>query len=471
VTTPTTGPLPTVRPDDAAVGDLQLLLNGVRLPWAALGGHLPDDPWPSTPSEPTSVGPGARSPEVAVSVPADQVAQVLSSGGARLTDRELAPMARLVDPRPAGDGPVGDQLATTDGRFVLVRGRLEPMRRREAMLFTDRMRRPDQLAAPVGERVVVVASRPPLRGELTRLTSRSDDTLVLVPVEASTPDGVPPGVLMRCVEAAADVESRWATILPVSLVWRDARSDEVLAAVLARADGGDVTAFLGPAPAWRDVLDALADGEPVGDAVQPAVADELRRWRPPPHSRGLVVLFTGFSGSGKSTLARDLVQHICAETGRTVSLLDGDDVRRLLSSGLGFDRASRDLTVRRIGYVAAEVARHGGIAVCAPIAPYAQSREAVRRMVAPVGDLVLVHVSTPIEECERRDLKGLYAQARAGEVAALTGVTDPYDVPTDADLTIDTSAVDRPKALRTVVEHLQRGGWLAGPHAAEKGEP
>ena len=163
--------------------------------------------------------------------------------------------------------------------------------------------------------------------------------------------------------------------------------------------------------------------------------------------------------------------HRGEDAARTVSLLDGDDVRRLLSSGLGFDRASRDLNVRRIGYVASEIARHGGIAVCAPIAPYASSREAVRRMVAPVGDLVLVHVSTPIEECERRDLKGLYARARSGQMLELTGVNDPYDVPDDADLTIDTSAVERPKAVHAVIEHLERGGWLTTTEEDEGGRP
>ena len=132
-----------------------------------------------------------------------------------------------------------------------------------------------------------------------------------------------------------------------------------------------------------------------------------------------------------------------------MSLLDGDDVRRLLSSGLGFDHAARDLNVRRIGYVGSEVARHGGLAICAPIAPYAESRAAVRAMVEPVGDFVLVHVSTPLEECERRDLKGLYAKARAGLIPEFTGISDPYDVPTDADLVVDTAQVSREEALQT----------------------
>jgi sulfate adenylyltransferase len=194
-----------------------------------------------------------------------------------------------------------------------------------------------------------------------------------------------------------------------------------------------------------------------------AVAEELRRARPPRARRGVVVFFTGLSGSGKSTLARDLRDALLERGDRTVSLLDGDLVRRLLSAGLTFSRADRDLNIARIGYVAAEVARHGGIAICAPIAPYAAARAAVRRMVSEVGDFVLVHVSTPLEVCEARDRKGLYAQARAGIIGSFTGISDPYEVPDDADLVIDTSAVSRHEAVAVVLAQLTRGGWLALP--------
>jgi sulfate adenylyltransferase len=186
----------------------------------------------------------------------------------------------------------------------------------------------------------------------------------------------------------------------------------------------------------------------------------LTRWRPPRQQRGLVVFFTGLSGSGKSSLASALTDHLAGQTGRTVTLLDGDVVRRMLSSGLGFDRAGRDLNVRRIGFVAAEVARHGGIAVCAPIAPYAESRAAVREMVEGVGDLVLVHVATPLAECERRDVKGLYRKARAGLVSQFTGISDPYDEPLDADVRVDTSWASVPESLAVVTDYLAKGGWL-----------
>jgi sulfate adenylyltransferase len=459
VNTSIAGRFPAVQLDDAAGGDLQLLLQGVDLPWAVLGARVGD-----TGVAPASAATGARRPvrqAVKVRLSADQAALAVASGGVDLTDREQTPLARLLDPVPGSPG----------GDCLVVSGWLQPLRERETMLFGDRMRRPDELAVHHGERVVVVAARPPLRGELADLVSGADDVLLLVPTETPTPDGLPPVALMRTIEAAMHDEGHQVTCLPLPLVWRDAASDEALAASIARSYGADRPVLLTSDPRWRAVIDRLRRDEPIRDAVTPAVADELRRWLRPARSRGLVVLFTGFSGSGKSTLARDLTQHIVMKTGRTVSLLDGDDVRRLLSSGLGFDRTSRDLNVRRIGYVASEIARHGGIAVCAPIAPYASSREAVRRMVAPVGDLVLIHVSTPIEECERRDLKGLYARARSGQAIELTGVNDPYDVPDDADLVIDTSAVERPKAVYAVIEHLERGGWLTTTEEDEGGGP
>ena len=168
-----------------------------------------------------------------------------------------------------------------------------------------------------------------------------------------------------------------------------------------------------------------------------------------------MVLFTGLSGSGKSTLARALRDRL-VEGGRDVTLLDGDVVRRLLSSGLGFSADDRDLNVRRIGYVGAEVARHGGLALAAPIAPYARSRAAVREMVEDAGaTYVLVHVSTSLEVCEARDRKGLYAKARSGEIESFTGISDPYEPPLDADLTIDTAQVLLRDAVDLVLELLR----------------
>ncbi len=175
---------------------------------------------------------------------------------------------------------------------------------------------------------------------------------------------------------------------------------------------------------------------------------------------GLVVFFTGLSGSGKSTIAHALVARLLERGGRSVSLLDGDVVRRHLSSELGFSRADRDTNIRRIGWVAAQVAGHGGVAVCCPIAPYDATRRDVRAMVEGAGRFVLVHVATPLAICEARDRKGLYARARAGEIAEFTGVSDPYEPPADADVVLDTSEMSVDDAAGVVLGHLDAAGLL-----------
>jgi sulfate adenylyltransferase len=168
---------------------------------------------------------------------------------------------------------------------------------------------------------------------------------------------------------------------------------------------------------------------------------------PQPAGGGRTVLLTGLSGSGKSTIARALVARLAEQAGaddRAITLLDGDVVRTHLSKGLGFSREDRDVNVRRIGWVAAEITKHGGLAVCAPIAPYDDTRRWVRATVDAAGgpgSFVLVWVATPLEVCEQRDVKGLYAKARAGEIKGFTGIDDPYEEPLDADLVIDTSEV------------------------------
>jgi sulfate adenylyltransferase len=181
----------------------------------------------------------------------------------------------------------------------------------------------------------------------------------------------------------------------------------------------------------------------------PASVHEVLRARREGSRRGAVVLFTGLSGSGKSTIARALADEL-EDDGRRVTLLDGDEVRQHLSAELGFDAASRERNVERIGWVAAEVARHGGIAVAAPIAPFAASRARVRAMAEPHGPFLLVWVSTPLDVCEARDRKGLYARARAGEVADFTGISSPYEEPDDADLVLDTSTTGVEQAVRSI---------------------
>jgi sulfate adenylyltransferase len=204
----------------------------------------------------------------------------------------------------------------------------------------------------------------------------------------------------------------------------------------------------------------------------PAVAAQLRRSYPPRTERGFTVFFTGLSGAGKSTIADTLCATLREALGRHVTLLDGDVVRRHLSSDLGFSREERDRNVLRIGYVAAEITAHRGIAVCAPIAPYDEARREVRAMVESSGGFVLVYVATPLDVCERRDRKGLYARVRAGLLPHFTGISDPYEVPTDADVVIDTRTQSVDEATQAIIEQLQQVGYLtaaAAPLTAQEG--
>ncbi|HKD65657.1 MAG TPA: bifunctional sulfate adenylyltransferase/adenylylsulfate kinase [Candidatus Binataceae bacterium] len=192
----------------------------------------------------------------------------------------------------------------------------------------------------------------------------------------------------------------------------------------------------------------------------PDVAKELKRSYPPRHRQGFTVFFTGLSGSGKSTIANALLVKFLEIGGRPVTLLDGDLVRKHLSSELGFSKEHRDINIRRIGFVASEIAKNGGIAICAPIAPYDSVRKEVRRMVEEGGGFLLVHVATPLEICEGRDRKGLYAKARAGIVKEFTGISDPYEAPQDAELVIDTTEVSPDEAAQQIILHLEREGYI-----------
>jgi len=199
----------------------------------------------------------------------------------------------------------------------------------------------------------------------------------------------------------------------------------------------------------------------------PEVVQELRRSFPPRHKQGLTIFFTGLSGSGKSTIANVLMTKFLETGGRPVTILDGDLVRKHLSSELGFSKEHRDINIRRIGYVASEITKNGGIAICAPIAPYDSVRKQVRSMVEPVGGFILVHVATSVETCEQRDRKGLYAKARAGIIKEFTGISDPYEVPADAEVVIDTADLSPEEAAQEIILHLEREGFIGvnGNHA------
>jgi len=194
----------------------------------------------------------------------------------------------------------------------------------------------------------------------------------------------------------------------------------------------------------------------------PEVVTELRRTRPPRNKQGFTVFFTGFSGSGKSTIANALMVKLMEMGGRPVTLLDGDIVRKNLSSELGFSKEHRDLNIRRIGYVASEITKNGGIAICAPIAPYATTRRAVREDVEAFGAFIEIHVATSIDECERRDRKGLYKLAREGKIKEFTGISDPYDVPADPELSVETENVDVDNCAHQVILKLESMGLITG---------
>jgi sulfate adenylyltransferase len=192
----------------------------------------------------------------------------------------------------------------------------------------------------------------------------------------------------------------------------------------------------------------------------PLVASELRRSYPPRAHQGFTVFFTGLSGSGKSTIANVLLVKLLEMGGRPVTLLDGDIVRKHLSSELGFSKEHRDINIRRIGFVASEITKNGGIAICAPIAPYESTRRDVRSMVEAGGGFMIVYVSTPIELCEQRDRKGLYAKARAGVLKEFTGISDPYEEPADADVVIDTAQSTAEEAAQQIILHLEHEGYI-----------
>jgi len=244
------------------------------------------------------------------------------------------------------------------------------------------------------------------------------------------------------------------TLAAAEILERNGIRAWVVAAPLASHGDPELDHRLG-----QQVAASYATGEVLGISGEgdwpEQIAAIVEQDQPDVDQRGFVVFFTGLSGSGKSTLAQALRDLILEDGRRTVTSLDGDVVRRNLSAGLTFSKADRETNIRRIGWVAAEIARHRGIAICSPIAPYDETRQQVRAMVEEAGgDFVLVHVATPLEECERRDRKGLYAKARTGEIPEFTGISSPYEEPEDAAVRIDTTGRTITDALSDLLPHL-----------------
>jgi sulfate adenylyltransferase len=204
--------------------------------------------------------------------------------------------------------------------------------------------------------------------------------------------------------------------------------------------------------------DYLAKGVPLPEWFsRPEVAKILAESFPPPHRQGVCLWFTGLSGSGKSTVAEHLVNQLL-ESGRSVTVLDGDVVRTHLSKGLGFSKEDRDINIRRIGFVAAEIVRHGGIVICAAISPYRATRQNVRNMVG--NGFMEIHMATPLEVCEERDVKGLYAMARRGEIKGFTGIDDPYEAPLNAEITLSSEQITPTDNAKIIVDKLVEMGYV-----------
>jgi sulfate adenylyltransferase len=393
---------------------------------------------------------GAYAPITRFNEPGSVVTLVLPDGAeeAELVDPEGLPLARV--------DAAGTVTPLTHAQYGPFRGlHLTPAQARE--------RYAGATFVPVTDALTTA--------ELDEL--RELGKVVLVALMGTGTAALSPVALVRATLAAAAHLGAEVVAVPMPS-HGDADADHALGAqVLANYAGEDPVhalvsrlAPLAPQPA--------ADGSVVEVRGAPAtslettladypdeVAAIVEEDRPAPEDQGLVLFFTGLSGSGKSTLARALIDRLLEHGGRSVTSLDGDVVRRHLSAGLTFSKADRETNIRRIGWVAAEIARHGGVAVCSPIAPFAETREQVREMVESAGGaFFLVHVATPLEECERRDRKGLYAKARRGEIPEFTGISSPYEEPDDAAVRVDTTGRSIDDALGDVLDALAEAGYL-----------
>jgi sulfate adenylyltransferase len=384
----------------------------------------------------------------------------------QLTDTENAPLAELrraaterlelraLAELPEGRGPQWD-----------------PALRRPPALIREELRA--RLAEGAGSIVLALAIDDlPTRRDVLRLIDLVGPAdvgavvLATLSPRQAAPDGVGPAGRTRAMAALAD-ELRGASpglpLVPVVVPWPSAAAEPELDAVM-RTYGATRVVRLA---ALRDAEDratlarlatrgADAWAREVEALYLPAAAAEVLRVRRREARRGAVVMFSGLSGSGKSTIARALADELRDDGPWQVTLLDSDEARRLLSRDLGFDAASRDANITRLAYVGSLIAAHGGLAILAPIAPFAATRRAARALVEPHGAFLLVHVSTPLEVCEARDRKGMYARARAGDLPDFTGISSPYEPPDDADVTIDTTTTTVDAAVRHIRDALQQ---------------
>ena len=433
--------------------------------WVALS-HLPTVSLDGASLDRLELQLGGVPQAVRLTLPGDVAAAAAEAGGLQLTDPEGAPIAVL---HRLSATPVGTSAVT----LLIEPGAAAPLRPPAHGVFRG-LRRPAREVAGTGPHDAVVLRGLPTLTNVT-LARRHFGADAGKAVDSGTAAGTGTGtaagtgMLVALVGTGTPVGVDAAGLLRSSRALAAELGVEVLAVPLPTVPDENPATWETDA---RRVLSAYGIDDPLllaptrdagVDDLPDHAARELRRLQPGPRQCGALVLFTGLSGSGKSTVARGLVDALEELGTRAVTLLDGDDVRRMLSAGLGFSREDRDLNVRRIGYVGSLVARHGGIAVCAPIAPYDETRAAVRAMAEAVGEFVLVHVATPLEVCEARDRKGLYAKARAGLIPQFTGISDRYEPPSDADVVVDTDQLSADDAVTAVVAELRRRGlvWSA----------
>ncbi|QWF21697.1 adenylyl-sulfate kinase [Nocardioides sp. LMS-CY] len=427
-------------PTPRELDDLELLAIGALAPTVAFG--------------------EADSP-VTLTLPADVADAATSAGAVELVDPEGLPLARV-------GVPGGEVTPLTHAQYG-------PFRR----LYLSPARVREQYA---GRTVVPVVDA--LTDAQIDDIGSAGPVLLLALVGHGTPE-LPPTGLIRATLAAAALMPDAAVIAVPLASHDDAEIDHALGLqVVANYAGPDpvravatvVAATVVEEGAPPPATTVVEEGAPPPDTTvveegalapvskptyPPAIQAIVDQERPDPVDQGLVLFFTGLSGSGKSTLARALMDRILEQGARTVTSLDGDVVRRHLSAGLTFSKADRETNIRRIGWVAAEISRHGGLAVCSPIAPFDETRQQVRTMVEDAGGaFFLVHVATPLEECERRDRKGLYAKARRGEIPEFTGISSPYEEPEDADVRVDTTGRSIEDALDDVIDALAEAGYL-----------
>jgi len=420
-------------PSQRELDDLDLLVHGCFEP--PLSGFV----------EPSTAGDAAP---ITLRVDPDTAELAQSAGQLDLIDPEGAPLARLTieGTWPAEDGSVGlcgpvKQLAPNH---------FGPFRRLHIA--------PAQLHASSGRDALLAVP-------VTRPLTVSD----IEAIDTASAGEARSVVLLACVGEGMPDRLSGPALVRATLAASALLADDTQVVAVSTADHG----WTGPHGEWHSpnewLLTSVANAyasrlimlpdEPRSD-LPLSIAALVEQARPPRDKQGVVVFFTGLSGSGKSTLARALVDYVLERGERTVTSLDGDVVRHHLSKGLGFSREDRETNILRIGFVAAEIARHGGMSICSPIAPFESTRAQVKDMVERAGaGFVLIHVATPLEECERRDRKGLYARARAGKIPDFTGISSPYEEPVNV-MKVDTTDRLIAECVHELIDALVADGWL-----------